>query len=72
MIHITIDIPSASDKSHVTVDEQEKDQQLQAAILTELLNSPLRKLASSWSINERARGPRINYRPGSYITSVED
>ena len=72
MIYITIDIPSASDRQHVTELEREKDQELQAAILTELLNSPLRKLASSWSINERARGSHINYRPSSYITSVED
>ena len=72
MIRITIDIPSASDKQHVTVEEQEKDQEKQTAILNELLTSPLRKMATSWSINEGARGPRINYRPSSYITSVED
>jgi hypothetical protein len=72
MIRIILDIPSASDKQHVTESEKEADKQKQDAVLTELLNSPLRKMATSWSVNEGPRGPRINYRPNTFLTSVED
>lgn len=72
MIRITIDIPTASDKLHATELEKEKDQDMQSAILNELLLSPLRKMAISWSINERPRAQRVSYRaPSSFYTSVD-